>query len=199
VNKILSLLIAALFFSMPSWAEDVSKSAALEKATFAGGCFWCMESNMEKIPGVISVVSGYMSGDGTNPTYHDYSERGFIEVIEVAFDPKKITYPELLNHYWKQVDPLDGGGQFCDRGHAYTTGVFYYNEEQKQWAESSKQALDVSGVLSAAIVTPVVSAQAFYAAEEYHQDYYKKNPLKYKFYRLRCGRDQQIQKVWGKK
>ncbi|WP_319521951.1 peptide-methionine (S)-S-oxide reductase MsrA [uncultured Desulfosarcina sp.] len=178
-----------------SFSQDKSETA---EAVFAGGCFWCMESDFEKIDGVKDVISGYINGTGENPTYRDYADRGFIEVVLVKFDAAKISYNDLLTYYWRHVDPTDAGGQFCDRGHAYTTGIFYLSDEQKKSAAKSKEALEKSGVLQAPIVTPITVAGKFYPAEDYHQNYYKKNPLKYKFYRYRCGRDKRIEEVWVK-
>jgi methionine-S-sulfoxide reductase len=202
MNKFLSVLVVVcLFTSAPVAAEEKMDAASgtVQKTTFAGGCFWCLESDMEKLEGIVSAVSGYMGGSGENPTYQDYAQRGFIEVVEVEFDSNRISYQDLLSYFWRHVDPLDSGGQFCDRGYAYTTAIFYHDEFQRKTAEDSKQKLEQSKKLSAPIMTPIASASIFYPAEEYHQDYYKKNPLKYKYYRFNCGRDQRIKKVWGGK
>ncbi|WP_424503089.1 peptide-methionine (R)-S-oxide reductase MsrB [Psychrilyobacter sp.] len=172
--------------------------AQYEKALFAGGCFWCMEEPFEKINGVKSVVSGYAGGTTTNPTYNNYGSGGHIEVVEVMFNPYEITYQELLKIYWKQVDPTDSGGQFVDRGHGYTTAIFYFDEDQRKNAELSKKNLGERGVYKNKIVTPILPAVTFYEAEEYHQDYYKKNSLKYKYYRNRSGRDKFLDEIWGK-
>ncbi len=174
-----------------------STSPKLQKAMFAGGCFWCMEKPFEKLDGVISVVSGYAGGTAENPDYSTYQRGGHIEVVEISFDPEKIHYQELLDVYWRQVDPTDSGGQFVDRGHGYTTAIFFHDTEQKSLAEASKKILDESNVFSKPIVTPIVEATTFYSAERYHQDYYKKNPIRYKIYRSRSGRDQFLEKVWG--
>ncbi|MGW8195823.1 MAG: peptide-methionine (R)-S-oxide reductase MsrB, partial [Desulforhopalus sp.] len=147
---------------------------------------------------VISVVSGYSGGTSPDPTYEDYARGGYIEVVEITFDPQKVSYRELLDVYWRQVNPTDPGGQFVDRGHAYTTAIFYLDEAQRIQAEKSKKALAESGIFSKPIVTPILPAAKFYAAEAYHQDYYKKNPIRYKFYRSRSGRDDFLKKVWGK-
>lgn len=191
------IFLTTLLLTFMDHGGGILKAQTLQKAMFAGGCFWCMESDLDKVPGIVGVVSGYSGGEGENPNYHNYSRLGHIEVVEVTFDPSQITYDQLLQKYWRLIDPLDGGGQFCDRGHAYTTAIFYYNEEQKKAAESSKAAIDKSGVLAGPIVTKILKAGAFYPAEDYHQDYYKKNPLQYKFYRFNCGRDRQIKKIWG--
>lgn len=169
----------------------------LDKAIFAGGCFWCMEADFEKISGVKEVVSGYTGGTGTNPTYANYGEKGHIEAVEITFDPSKISYKQLLNLFWRKIDPTDNGGQFCDRGHEYTTAIFYNTEEQKHLAEETKEALGKSAQLKEPVVTKIVKAGEFYRAEDYHQNYYQKHPLKYKFYRLRCGRDSRLEEIWG--
>lgn len=170
----------------------------LQKAIFAGGCFWCMEADFEKISGVRSVISGYIGGTGPDPTYEDYGAKGYIEAVEVIYDSSVITYERLLNYFWRSIDPTDGGGQFCDRGHEYTTAIFYTTEEQKNLAERTKAALNRSGTLKAAVQTMILEAGQFYPAEDYHQDYYNKNPIRYKFYRFRCGRDSRLEEVWGK-
>jgi len=169
------------------------------KAMFAGGCFWCMEKPFEHLDGVINVVSGYAGGTTINPTYEDYAGGGHVEVVEITFDPKKITYRQLLDVYWHQVDPTDAGGQFVDRGHAYSTAIFYKTDEQRRLAEASKAELDAAGIFNGSIVTPILPYATFYRAEEYHQDYYKKNPIRYSFYRSRSGRDDFLKNVdWSK-
>ena len=174
-------------------------SANVELAIFAGGCFWCMEPPFEKQPGVLSVTSGYTGGQKLNPTYHEVSAggTGHTEAIEIVFDPAKISYPQLLEILWMNIDPTDGNGQFVDRGNQYRSAIFYLNEEQRLLAEASKQALGKSGRFDKPIVTEIVPASTFYPAEEYHQDYYKKNPLRYKFYRYNSGRDRFLDKKWG--
>lgn len=167
-----------------------------QRATFAGGCFWCMEKPFEELDGVRAVVSGYAGGTTENPNYNNYMSGGHIEVVEIVFNPEKITYQELLDVYWRQVDPTDPGGQFVDRGHAYSTAIFFHNDEQQRLAKASKDALAESGVFDKPIVTPILPAATFYPAEEYHQDYYKKSSLKYKYYRSRSGRDSFLDKVW---
>ena len=189
-------LVSFMAANRPEAVEN-PETASLEKATFAGGCFWCMEKPFEKLPGVVSVTSGYTGGRNANPTYQNYSANGHIEVVEILYDPAKVSYDTLLDVFWRQVDPTDPDGQFVDRGHAYTTGIFYHDEEQKRLAEESKAKLAASGIFEKPIVTPIVPATEFYPAEEYHQDYYKNNPLRYYFYRSRSGRDQFLDKVWG--
>jgi peptide methionine sulfoxide reductase msrA/msrB len=169
----------------------------LRSAIFAGGCFWCMESDFEKISGVKNVISGYIGGTGSAPTYEDYGAKGYIEAVEVTYDSSVITYKRLLDYFWRSIDPTDGGGQFCDRGHEYITAIFYSTEEQKTLAEKTKEALVKSGVLKEPVKTKIVKAKEFYPAEDYHQDYYKKNPIRYKFYRLKCGRDGRLKEIWG--
>lgn len=177
-----------------------SVSFATEKAIFAGGCFWCMEPPFEKLDGVEAVVSGYTGGQRKNPTYHEVSEgtTGHLESVEITFDPKKVSYEDLLEVFWRQVDPTDAGGQFVDRGEQYGTAIFYLNEAQKLAAEKSRDRLQASKRLGKPIVTKIREATVFYPAEDYHQDYYKKNPVRYKYYRFRSGRDQYIDKVWMK-
>lgn len=194
-----TILGCLLIFSFAIAHQNAYADAKLEKATFAGGCFWCMESPFEKLEGVISVTSGYTGGDKENPTYEEVSSggTGHVEAIEILFDPNKISYSELLDIFWKQVDPTDENGQFVDRGDQYRTAIFYHNEDQRIHAERSKKELDESKRYPNPIVTEVIPASRFYSAEEYHQDYYKKNPIKYKFYRFRSGRDKYLEKIWG--
>lgn len=168
-----------------------------KKALFAGGCFWCMEKPFEKLEGVIAVTSGYTGGKSANPTYKTYMQGGHLEVVEIVYDPQLLTYQTLLDVFWRQVNPTDNGGQFVDRGHGYTTAIFYYDTVQQEQAERSKADLAQSGIFDKPIVTPVLPAAKFYPAEKYHQDYYKKNPVRYKFYRSRSGRDQFLQDTWG--
>jgi len=167
------------------------------KATFAGGCFWCMEPPFDKLDGVISTISGYAGGKKKNPTYEEVSagNTGHAEVVQVTYDPKKITYEKLLEVFWRNVDPLTPNRQFCDVGSQYRTAIFYHDETQKRLAEESKKAL--SKRFKEPIVTEIVAASEFYPAEDYHQDYYTKNPLRYKYYRYSCGRDQRLEALWG--
>jgi peptide methionine sulfoxide reductase msrA/msrB len=174
------------------------KTVTTERAIFAGGCFWCMEKPFEELDGVLSVTSGYAGGSTVNPTYENYGAGGHIEVVEIVYDPARVSYGKLLDVFWHQVDPTDSGGQFVDRGHAYTTGIFYTTAEQKSLAEESKAELDKRGAFDKPIVTPIEPAQTFYAAEDYHQDYYKENPLRYKYYRHGSGRDAYLDGIWGK-
>jgi peptide methionine sulfoxide reductase msrA/msrB len=173
-------------------------TATQQKALFAGGCFWCMEKPFEQLDGVFSVTSGYAGGTTTDPNYENYASGGHIEVVQIVYDPQKVSFRKLLEVYWRQVDPTDPGGQFVDRGHAYTTAIFYYDEEQRLQAEQSKKELSERGIFAKPIVTPIVPAATFYPAEDYHQDYYKKNPIRYSFYRGGSGRDDFLDRVWGK-
>ena len=195
MKRILSLLCLFFLAALPARAQSQTPA---KTAIFAEGCFWCAESNFEHTPGVLGAVSGYIGGTGENPTYHDYAGKGYIEAVQVSYDPSKISYQGLLDAFWSHIDPTDAGGQFCDRGHAYTTAIFYETPEQKALAEKSKMVLGKSGRLKKKIATSILPATTFYPAEDYHQDYYKKNPLHYKFYRFNCGRDQRLKELWGK-
>ena len=166
-------------------------------ATLAGGCFWCVKSDFEKLPGVIKVVSGYTGGNGENPTYETYSQMGHIEAVQIYYDPKILTYEQILNYFWRHIDPTDAGGQFADRGHEYSSVIFYSDDKQRQIAEKSKQALEKSGKVGERIATNLIKLTKFYPAEEYHQDYDTQNPVRYKSYRSGSGRDQTIKKLWG--
>jgi peptide methionine sulfoxide reductase msrA/msrB len=181
-------------------AANTTETQSLKIATFAGGCFWCSESDFEKIPGVVKVISGYTGGKKENPTYEEVSAgtTGHVEAFQVYYDPEKVSYEKLLDVFWRHIDPTDGGGQFVDRGSQYASAIFYHDEEQKRLAEKSKAELGKSGKFARPIVTPILNFTRFYDAEEYHQDYYKKNPLRYTYYRHGSGRDQFLEKVWGK-
>jgi len=178
-------------------ATVASPETRYEKAIFAGGCFWCMEPPFEKLKGVVSVLSGYTGGAGENPTYDDYGRKGHIEAIEITYDPLVISYSKLLDVFWRQIDPTDAGGQFVDRGPQYRSAIFYENDEQKRLAERSKEELEKSGKFAKPILTELIKATTFYKAEDYHQDYSKKNPIRYKYYRFNSGRDQYLKKIWG--
>jgi peptide methionine sulfoxide reductase msrA/msrB len=175
----------------------MEKSADAPVATFAGGCFWCTEADFEKVPGVQKVVSGYTGGQGKNPTYEDYAQKGQVEAIQVFYNPQVVTYQQLLDYFWRHVNPTDAGGQFVDRGPQYRSAIFYHNEEQKRLAEESKAALAASGRFKEPIVTEILPATTFYPAEEYHQGYARKNPIRYKYYRWNSGRDQFLERIWG--
>ena len=173
--------------------------AGLAKATFAGGCFWCMEPPYDKLPGVVSTTSGYMGGAKRNPTYEEVSSgrTGHAEVVQVVYDPAKVSYETLLEVFWRNVDPTVKDRQFCDVGSQYRTAIFYHSDEQKRLAEESKAALERSRKLPGPIVTEIVAAGPFYPAEGYHQDYYRKNPIRYRYYRYSCGRDARLEELWG--
>ena len=185
---------AALFALLLS---PLSALAADNTAIFAGGCFWCIESDFEKVEGVKDVVSGYTGGESDDPTYKNHTADRHREAVQITYDPAVISYSGLLEIFWRTVDPVDAGGQFCDRGHSYTTAVYAGSLEEMQQAETSKAAIDASKKLPAKIVTEVLPAQPFYPAEDYHQDYHNKNPVSYKFYRYRCGRNQRVEELWG--
>jgi peptide methionine sulfoxide reductase msrA/msrB len=179
---------------------SATDAAKIEKATFAGGCFWCMVPPFEKLDGIKEVISGYTGGRKENPTYEEVSSgtTGHVEAVQVLYDPSRISYEKLLDVFWRQIDPTDPGGQFVDRGSQYRSVIFYQTPEQKALAEKSKVELQRSGRFKKPILTEIIPAAKFYPAEAYHQDYYKKNPIRYKFYRYNSGRDQFLKKVWGK-
>ncbi len=193
-KAIFIIVLAALV----SWTGGAGAMDKKEKAIFAGGCFWCMEHPFEKLDGVYGVISGYTGGTKKDPSYKEVSSgtTGHAEAVEITYDPGKVSYQTLLDVFWRQIDPTDGGGQFVDRGSSYRAGIYYLNEEQKELAEKSKKALEKSGRFSKPIVTEIVSASTFYPAESYHQDYYKKNPIRYKYYRYGSGRDNFLKKAW---
>ncbi len=180
---------------------DSMTTAHLARATFAGGCFWCMEPPFDALPGVVSTTSGYTVGTKARPSYKEVSagKTGHIEAVEVLYDPARVSYQRLLEVFWRNVDPVDGGGQFCDVGPQYRTAIFVHDDEQRQLASASLAALDRSGRLPGRVVTEILPAGPFWPAEEYHQDYYRKNPVRYKFYRTSCGRDRRLTELWGKK
>jgi peptide-methionine (S)-S-oxide reductase len=168
-------------------------------AVFAGGCFWCTEADFEKLPGVLSAVSGYTGGRVANPTYEQVSadRTGHYEAVRIAYDPRRISYGQLVRHFFRTVDPLDAGGQFCDRGSSYRSAVFAGSEEERRIAEAARG--EAARALRAKVATPVLAAARFWPAEAYHQDYYKRNPVRYKYYRYRCGRDARLKALWGKR
>ena len=178
-------------------ADAAFGATKTETATFAGGCFWCMEKPFEALPGVLSVVSGYTGGRTTAPTYQTYAAGGHLEAVQISFDPSVVQYQQLLEVFWRQIDPTDPDGQFADRGPAYASAIFYHSDTQRQQAEASRQALSETGRFAKPLVTPVLAAADFYPAEDYHQDYYKVNPLRYRFYRAGSGRDQFLEKTWS--
>ena len=192
MKRIMLTVVAALW--LPVGAASAQQ---LEKAVFAGGCFWCVESDFDKVPGVVSTISGYTGGKTTNPTYRGVTAggTGHYEAVEITYDPAKVSYEMLLAAFWRSVDPTDGGGQFCDRGQSYETAVFVANEKERGLAEASRKS--AQELLDKPIVTPILAAAPFYAAEDYHQDYYKNNPLRYRYYRFSCGRNRRVKELWG--
>ncbi len=196
---VLSLLILLIALTQDVvWGEDVKNghAEATEKAVFAGGCFWSMEPPFDKTPGVLNVLSGYSGGQGLNPTYDDYAQKGHVEVIQVTYDPRKVSYEQLLDIYWRQINPTDAGGQFVDRGPQYRPVIFYLNDKQKGLAEASKNKLVQSKRFKEPIATEILPAGHFYPAEDYHQDYYKKHQARYQLCRVGSGRDRFLQKAW---
>jgi peptide-methionine (S)-S-oxide reductase len=206
MKRILVSLALALGLAAPALAEGPTKLAApppegLAVATFAAGCFWCVEPPYDKTEGVVSTTSGYTGGTVAGATYRQVGagNTGHTEAVRVVYDPKKVPYEKLLEIFWRNVDPLDAGGQFCDRGDPYRPAILVHDEEQKRLAEASKAALSASGRFQQPIVVPVEPAKEFWIAEDYHQDYYQKNPTKYAYYRWGCGRDARLEQLWGKK
>jgi peptide-methionine (S)-S-oxide reductase len=196
--KNLARLLLALSLTLLA-VQQISASAATEKATFAGGCFWCMEAPFDKLPGVVSVTPGYSGGQIKNPTYEQVSAggTGHAEAVQIVFDPSKTSYGKLLDIYWHNIDPTVTDRQFCDVGTQYRSAIFYHSEDQRRTALQSKAALEKSKPFKGSVLTEITPAGEFYAAEEYHQHYYKKNPLRYKYYRSGCGRDRRLKELWG--
>ena len=198
-KMILGVALAVGAFGLSGQAATTTGGMA--KATFAGGCFWCMEEVFEGVEGVVSVVSGYTGGRKANPSYQEVSAgwTGHAEAIEVQFDPTKVSYARLLVVFWHNVDPTTPDRQFCDRGNQYRTAIFYHDEEQQRLVEESKRKVEQTKRFQAPIVTEIIPASTFYPAEEYHQEFYKKNPVRYKFYKFTCGRAQRLEELWGPK
>jgi len=194
-----ALLGWALLAGANASAQSPLPTPTTAKALFAGGCFWCVESDFDKIPGVLSTTSGYSGGKTVNPTYEQVSSHttGHAEVVEVLFDPSKVSYQRLVEYFWHTIDPTVKDQQFCDHGTPYRSVIFVQNAEQLKIAQESRAALEKTKPFKEAIQTEIVLASTFYPAEEYHQDYYKKNPLRYKYYRSSCGRDARVQQLWG--
>jgi peptide-methionine (S)-S-oxide reductase len=186
-----AILVLLLVGAMPGAHAETAT------ATFAGGCFWCMEADFDKLPGVIETISGYTGGREANPTYEQVSahQTGHVEAVHVRYDPARVSYATLVDYFWRHVDPLTANGQFCDSGAQYRTVIYYHDDIQQKTVLAVKQKLEKQ--LGKSFVTEVTRASAFYPAEEYHQNYYKKNPLRYRYYRHGCGRDQRVQEVWG--
>jgi peptide-methionine (S)-S-oxide reductase len=201
MKRLILTLLAAPFVSAAFAASPPPVPPGMAVATFAGGCFWCMEPPYDKLPGVASTISGYAGGKTVNPTYEQVSSgsTGHAEVVQVTYDPKLVSYEKLLEVFWVNIDPTVKDRQFCDGGTQYRTAIYYHNEAQRKAAQASKEALEKSKPFKEPIVTPIEMAGAFYPAEDYHQDYYKKNPVKYNFYRTGCGRDSRLKQLWGDK
>lgn len=192
VVRSLSLIAMVMALALPA-------RAATEAAIFAGGCFWCVESDFDKVDGVLSTTSGYIGGHVEDPSYKQVSRggTGHTEAVRIEYDPARVSYRELVDYFWRTIDPTVEDRQFCDHGSQYRTGIFYMDEAQHQAALASKQAVEASKPFEAPIVTEITQASEFYPAEEYHQDYYQKNPVRYKFYRWNCGRDQRLEELWA--
>lgn len=208
-RAILKIVIAVALTLLASgtWAtgreegKHMMNQPELATATFAGGCFWCMEPPFDKLTGVVATISGYTGGHQANPTYEEVTAgtTGHVEALQVRYDPAKISYEQLLEVFWQNINPTDTDGQFVDRGPQYRSAIFYHDAEQQRLAEASRDRLAASGRFQGAIVTPILAAGPFFPAEDYHQDYYQKNPLRYKYYRYNSGRDQFLEKVWDKR
>ncbi|HET9686400.1 MAG TPA: peptide-methionine (S)-S-oxide reductase MsrA [Pseudolabrys sp.] len=196
VRVLLSFFLTFAAVSV-SVAQTTPQQTSQAVATFAGGCFWCTEADFDKVPGVLSTTSGYIGGKIANPTYEQVSAggTGHAEAVEVVYDPGKVSYDELLSFYWRHVDPTAKNRQFCDVGDQYRTAIFVHDDEQRRLADASKKKIEAQ--VKQPIYTEIVSAGPFYKAEDYHQDFYQKNPIKYKFYRWNCGRDQRLEQLWG--
>ena len=200
MRRYASHISAPMLAAAVSHATLAATDNELAVATFAGGCFWCVESDFDTVLGVVETISGYTGGTVDDPTYKQVTAggTGHREAVQIHYDPKQISYERLLHIFWRSVDPTDGGGQFCDRGESYQTAIFVGNEEERRLAEASKEALEQSMALDGPVVTPIEAAGEFHPAEDYHQDYYTKNPFRYRYYRFSCGRDSRVQQVWGK-
>jgi len=199
-------LLVGLFVPTLGWTSRANAAepvmpAGQQTAIFAGGCFWCVESDFDKVPGVLKTISGYLGGQKLNPTYEEVSAgyTGHTEAVQIVFDSKKVSYQQLVEYFWRSIDPTTLNSQFCDHGSQYRTGIFYNGAEQKLIAEQSKAALEINKPFKERIVTEITQAGPFYPAEEYHQDFHTKSAIRYDFYRYRCGRDQRVKELWGKK
>lgn len=205
LKKSLMLLISLMLYStshaMQASADSMMDDHQYKIAIFAGGCFWCVEADFDKIPGVIDTTSGFTGGHVKDPSYEQVSNggTGHAESVRITYDPGKVSYKELLDYFWHNIDPTTANAQFCDHGSQYRSAIFYLNEEQHKLAEQSKNKLEKTKPFSAYIVTQIVPASTFYPAEDYHQNFHETHELKYKFYRYRCGRDDRLEELWGKK
>jgi peptide-methionine (S)-S-oxide reductase len=194
------LLAPGLLHAQQDSVNERTSTQKYETAIFAGGCFWCVESDFDKVPGVVKTISGYIGGHKKSPTYKEVSagRTGHTEAVQISYDASQVSYEQLLDVFWHSIDPTTPNSQFCDHGDQYRTGIFYTNAQQQRLAGESKAALEKSKPFKAPIVTEITQAGEFYPAEDYHQDYYKKNPIRYKYYRYSCGRDQRLEQLWGK-
>ena len=190
-----SFILAVILVGSSLLTAGAAGAVDSKTAIFAGGCFWCVESDFDHVEGVLNTTSGYAGGTIDNPTYENHPD--YIEAVKITYDPSVVSYEQLLTAYWHSVDPTDGGGQFCDRGHSYLTTVYVDGEDQRAAAEASKAAVAADLAIKAEIVTPIVDVTTFYPAEDYHQNYHQKNPVPYEFYRFRCGRNARVDYVWG--
>jgi len=199
LSALSSFFMLAAVSARVQGAGQETEKGELATATFAGGCFWCMEPAFDKLNGVVSVLPGYTGGSKKDPTYEEVSSgsTGHAESVQIVYDPSKISYSDLLSVFWHNIDPTVKDRQFCDVGNQYRSAIFYHDEEQKKLAEASKKALEESKRFKGPIYTEIVPASTFYPAEEYHRQYYKKNPVRYKFYRWNCGRDARLKELWG--
>jgi peptide-methionine (S)-S-oxide reductase len=198
--RLLYLCIALAPAALLAQAQQPKPAPGLAVATFAGGCFWCMEQPFDVLPGVASTTSGYIDGTKVNPTYEEVSSgtTGHTEAVQVVYDPRKVSYEKLLEVFWRNIDPTTPNAQFCDHGSQYRAGIYTHDQEQHRLALDSRARIDRTKSFREPIVTEIKPAKTFYRAEEYHQDYYKKNPLRYKYYRSQCGRDARLEQLWGK-
>jgi peptide-methionine (S)-S-oxide reductase len=201
INLVLASVLLAALGATTTGAEQGTGASQPVKATFAGGCFWCVEEAFQDIDGIVSVTSGYTGGRKASPTYEEVSAggTGHAESVEILYDPAKVSYGKLLEVFWRNIDPTTPDRQFCDQGSQYRSAIFYHNEEQKRLAEESKKKVEATKPFKEPVVTQIVPASTFYAAEEYHQDFYKKNPIRYKFYKHNCGRAQRLAQLWDGK
>ena len=197
-KRLVISILTTWFLFIPAFAEETSE-ARLESAVLGGGCFWCIEADYEKLDGVADVVSGYTGGHIKNPTYKQVSAggSGHIEVVKVTYDANKITYSQILDYFWRHIDPTRDDGQFCDSGPQYRPAIFYQDETQKKLAIASTKQIEQTKPFAQPLKVELIQASTFYPAEDYHQDYYKKNPLRYNFYRYNCGRDARVEQLWG--
>ncbi len=200
--SVLSGLLVVAVFGLPEqgMAESTMPNTATETAVFAGGCFWCTESDFDKVKGVVATTSGYIGGHKNNPTYKEVSAggTGHTEAVKVEYDPVQVSYAELLKVFWRNIDPTTPDAQFCDHGSQYRSAIFYMNDEQKKLAQASKSALEKNKPFKESIVTEITQASMFYPAEAYHQNYHDRNPVRYNYYRWGCGRDARLEELWGK-